>query len=180
MRRAYWVLSVIGIIIAVIGAGCAGAQASAPTAVPQAQAAGTTQSAGTVSASVDVEPVQTSNMAFVIPGTVSEVSVKAGDQVKAGQALVVLDRPDLTYAAVSAEAELKSAQANAALQHMANKDWNPKKGKFIYTSGPPELRAMADARVVKAQAALDAAQANLAQGTLVAPYDGTVVSINVV
>ena len=45
---------------------------------------------------------------------------------------------------------------------------------------PPELRQIADTRVVQAQAALEVAQAKLAQGTLVAPFDGTVVSINVV
>jgi RND family efflux transporter MFP subunit len=119
-------------------------------------------------------------MAFVIGAPVKEVAVKAGDQVTAGQKLVVLDTPEMDYAVVGAQAELKSAQANAALQRMATKSWNAAKGKFMYTSGPPELRQIADTRVTQAQAALDAAQADLAQGTLVAPFDGTVVSINVV
>ena len=180
MRRADRSLIAIGMMIAMIAGGCASAQPSASAPTQQAPAANTAQPAGTVTASVQVEPVHTSTMAFVVPGPVKEVDVKAGDQVKAGQTLVVLDTPELSYAEVSAQAELKSAQANAALQHMANKDWNPAKGKFMYTSGPPELRAIADARVVQAQAALDAAQANLAQATLTAPYDGTVVSINVV
>ncbi len=179
MKRAYWEIIAIAFIGAMISAGCASA-APAASAATQPTTADTAQPAGTVSASADVEPVLKSNMAFVVAGTVKEVDVKAGDQVKAGQALVVLDRPDLSYAVVSAQAELKSAQANAALQHMANKDWNPDKGKFMYTSGPPELRQIADARVAQAQAALTAAQANLAQATLAAPYDGTVVSINVV
>ncbi len=117
-------------------------------------------------------------MAFVIGAPVKEVDVKAGDQVKAGQTLVVLDTPELSYAVVSAQAELKAAQANAALQHMAHKEWNG--SKFVYLSGPPELRQIADVKVVQAQAALDMAQANLAQGTLVAPFDGTVVSVSIV
>ena len=179
MRHAYWELIAIGMIIAMMAAGCAGAAAS--TALPATAAAPTAaeqSAAGVVSASAEVEPVQTSNMAFVIAAPVKEVDVKAGDQVKAGQTLVVLDTPDLSYAVTGAQAELKSAQANATLQHAARKEWNG--SKFVSLSGPPELRQIADARVVQAQAALDLAQANLAQGTLVAPFDGTVVSVDVV
>jgi HlyD family secretion protein len=46
-------------------------------------------------------------------------------------------------------------------------------------AGPPEQRQKAAARVVQAQAGLEAAQAELAQATLVAPFDGTVVSIKI-
>ena len=183
MRRAYWTLIVLGMMIAVIGAGCAGAQATAsvaPTPLPAGGGNATQQAMGTVTASAKVEPVKTSSMAFVTGGLVKQVNAKEGEQVKAGQTLVVLETPSLSFAVVSAQAELKSAQANAALQHQAIKKWNPDKLKFNYTSGPPELRQIADARVVQAQAALDLAQANLAEGTLVAPYDGTVVSVNVV
>ncbi len=179
MRHAYWELIAIGMMIAMVAAGCAGA--AAPTTATSTQAAPTASeqsAAGVVSASAAIEPVQTSNMAFVIAAPVKEVDVKAGEQVKAGQTLVVLDTPDLSYAVTGAQAELKSAQANAALQHAARKEWNG--SKFVSLSGPPELRQIADARVVQAQAALDLAQANLALGTLTAPFDGTVVSVNVV
>ena len=178
MRRAYWVLMAIGTMIAIATAGCAGAAPAAPAATQPAPSAATAQPAGTVSASAEVEPVHTSNMAFVVAAPVKEVDVKEGQQVKAGQALVVLDTPELTYAVASAQAELQSAQANAVLQHTARKQWNG--SRFVYLSGPPELRQIADTRVVQAQAALELAQANLAQGTLSAPFDGTVVSINVV
>ena len=178
MRRAYWVLMAIGTMIAIATAGCAGAAPAAPAATQPAPSAATAQPAGTVSASAEVEPVHTSNMAFVVAAPVKEVDVKEGQQVKAGQALVVLDTPELTYAVASAQAELRSAQANAVLQHTARKQWNG--SRFVYLSGPPELRQIADTRVVQAQAALELAQANLAQGTLSAPFDGTVVSINVV
>jgi multidrug efflux pump subunit AcrA (membrane-fusion protein) len=180
MKRGYWVLIAIGIMIAILTGGCGSAAPTAAAPTQPAATASTAQPAGTVSASAQVEPVQKSSMAFVIAGPAAEVDVKAGEQVKAGQKLVALDMPDLSYAVVSAQAELKSAQANATLQHMARKVWNPDKLKFMYLSGPPELRQIADARVVQAQAALDLAQANLAEATLVAPYDGTVVSINLV
>lgn len=117
-------------------------------------------------------------MAFAISAPVKEVTVKEGDQVKAGQTLIALDVPDLQYAVVGAEAALKSAQANADLQKYTHKTWNG--SKFVSLSGPPELRQIADDQVVQAQAALDEAKAMLAQGTLTAPFDGTVVAVNVV
>jgi RND family efflux transporter MFP subunit len=117
-------------------------------------------------------------MAFLIGAPVKHVNVKAGDRVNVGQPLILLDTPDLEYAVVGAEAELKSAAANAALQRTARKKWNGR--KFAWTSTPPEWRQQADARVTQAQAALELAKASLAQGTLVAPFDGTVVSVDVV
>jgi RND family efflux transporter MFP subunit len=136
------------------------------------------QSAGTVTASAVAAPVQTSEMGFLLSGPVKEVDVKEGDQVKAGQTLIVLNTPDLGYSVVGAEAALKSAQADAQLQKYSHKTWNG--SKFISLSGPPELRQIADDKVQQAQAALEIAQASLAQNTLTAPYDGTVVKINVV
>ena len=52
--------------------------------------------------------------------------------------------------------------------------------KVYYLSGPPEIREKARARVQQAQAPLESAQVTLAQGTLLAPFDGTVVSIDAV
>ena len=178
MRRAEWLLLAIGMLIVIVAAGCAPAPSATSAPLQSTATPGTLQAAGSVSASAEVEPVQTSDLAFTISAPVKEVDVKAGDQVKAGQTLVVLDTPDLSYAVVSAQAELKSAQANATLQRAARKTWNG--SKWVSLSGPPELRQIADARVLQAQAALEVAQAGLAGGTLVAPYDGTVVSVDVV
>ena len=164
MKRIYWLAFLVLII------------ALAAYAAP-ATAASTPAVAGTVTASAVLAPVQTSSMAFLISGPVKEVDVKAGDQVKAGQTMIVLDTPELKYSVVSAEAALTSAQANANLQRYARKVW--RNDKFISLSGPPELRQIADDQVQQAQAALEIAQARLAQNTLTAPYDGTVVSINI-
>ncbi|HVN14984.1 MAG TPA: efflux RND transporter periplasmic adaptor subunit [Anaerolineales bacterium] len=143
-----------------------------------AVAAPAKQSAGIVTASAVVAPEQTSQMSFLISGPVKEVDVKEGDQVKAGQTLIVLNTPNLSYAVVEAQAALTSAQADAQLQRYTHKTWNG--SKFISLSGPPELRQIADDKVTQAQAALDIAQAELVQNTLVAPYDGTIVQVNVV
>jgi RND family efflux transporter MFP subunit len=106
------------------------------------------------------------------------MDVKEGDKVSAGQKLIVLDAPNLEFAVTGAQAALRSAQDYAFLQHYARKTLIG--SKFVSLNGAPELRQKADSQVVQAQAALDSAQAAVAQATLTAPYDGTVVSLNVV
>lgn len=178
MRRAYWSLSALGIMTAILAAGCGAAPSAAPTAAPSA--AVSTESAapaGTISASVEVEPAQTTDMAFLIAAPVKQINVKEGEQVKAGQPLMVLDTPDLQYAVAGAQAELVSAQMNYLIQNTRRK--TTLHDKVYYLSGPPEIRNKAKAREIEAQAALEVAQAELAQGTLVAPFDGTVVSISI-
>jgi HlyD family secretion protein len=119
-------------------------------------------------------------MSFLIAGRVKEVLVKAGDEVKAGEVMIVLEAPDLEYAAVSAQAEADSAEINQFLQR-STRDYRVWNGhKWIWTGGLPELRLAADARLQKALGSLDVANAELAQTRLVAPFDGTVVSIDVV
>jgi RND family efflux transporter MFP subunit len=180
MKRIYWQL-LAGSLILVIGAAACGnptPAASAPTQSATATSAAHGSTPGSVGAKVVVEPAQTSDMGFLIAAPVKQVNVKTGDPVKAGQALVILDTPDLVYAVASAQAELKSAQANLLLQSTRRK--TTINDKVFYLSGPPEIREKARARTQQAQAALEAAQANLAQGTLLAPFDGTLVSIDAV
>jgi len=171
----------MGMMIAVIAAGCGSATLAAPAATQSGSASSIQIPAaeGAVSASVEVRPEQEADLGFLIAAPVKQINVKEGDQVKAGQALIVLDTPELQYAVAGAQAELESAQTNSSLQHNTReyRAWNGR--KWIWTHGLPEVRDQADARVAQAQAALGLAQANLAQGTLVAPFDGTVVSINV-
>ncbi len=184
MRRAYWSLIAMSMMIVLLAAGCGGPASEAMTvpAATQAETAPTKSAAvpGQVGAEVKVEPAQTADLGFVIAAPVKQVNVKEGDQVKAGQALIVLDTPDLQYEVEGAQAELSSAQMNSTLQHNTREylAWNGR--KWIWTHGLPEVRNQADARVQQAQGALAVAQAKLAQGTLVAPFDGTVVSVDVV
>ncbi|HLF73808.1 MAG TPA: efflux RND transporter periplasmic adaptor subunit [Anaerolineales bacterium] len=134
---------------------------------------------GRVVASAVVLPVQVSEMAFLTSALVKEVAVKQGDKVTAGQALVVLNTPELEYNVLAAEAAFRSAQAYAELQRYKRvKD--RRHGKVFWDVVPPEVRQRADARALSEQAALEIAQASLAQSTLIAPYDATVASIHVV
>jgi len=126
----------------------------------------------------EVEPRRASDLSFLIAGRVKEVLVKAGDEVKAGDPLIILEAPELEYAEVSAQAEADSAEINQFLQR-SSRDYKVYDGRrWIWTGGLPELRLAADARLQTALGALAVAKAELAQARLVAPFDGTVVSID--
>jgi HlyD family secretion protein len=168
-----------GILVLIAAAGCGSAPAAvSPTTAP-VTAASTEAAAGQVTATVQVEPVRTSDLSLLISGRVKEVLVRPGDEVKAGEVLIILEAPELEYAAVSAQAEADSAEINQFLQRSTRdyRVWNGR--KWIWTGGLPELRLAADARLQKALGSLDVATAELAQTRLVAPFDGTVVSIDV-
>jgi HlyD family secretion protein len=141
----------------------------------------------TVTASAVVVPAQVSEMSFLISGIAKEVPVKEGDTVKAGQTLIVLDTPTLEFAVTGAQAGLRGAQAQAEIQS----NEIIKKYLIIYRptsialkklrlSVPHEVMEIADAKVQRAQASVEIAQANLAQGTLTAPLDAVVASLNVI
>lgn len=132
-----------------------------------------------VVASAVFVPAQVSELGFVTSGMVKEVVVKEGDSVKAGDVLVVLDAPDLQFNVTASEAALRSAQVHAELQRYGRVK-ERRNGKIFWTQLPKEYIEIADIQVRQAQAALEIAQATLAQTTLVAPYDGVVASIDVV
>jgi RND family efflux transporter MFP subunit len=134
---------------------------------------------GTVVASAVIVPARVTELGFITSALIKEITVKEGEQVRAGQTLAVLDIPELQFAVIAAEAALRSAQGEEKVQSYRRvKD--RRHGRVYFDVVPPEVRQVAHARVQQAQAALEVAQATLAQTTLVAPYDGTVASVNVV
>lgn len=181
MKRFYWSVLSASLALTILLSACGSPSNAAvpPTSVPTKATNKSISAPGTVVASAIAVPVQTSQMAFIISAPVKEVTVKEGDKVQAGQTLVILNTPDLEFSVVEAEAALRSAQVDAELQRVRRKVTN-RVGKTIYLSGPRELIEVADAKVQQAQAVLESAQASLAQGTLLAPYEGTVVKVNVV
>jgi RND family efflux transporter MFP subunit len=132
-----------------------------------------------VIASAMIVPAHVAQLGFLISGIAREVPVKEGEWVKAGQTLIVLDTPDLEFAVIEAQAALRSAQAYADLQRYRRVE-NRRNGKIFYDVIPIEYRQRADARVQQAQVALELAQINLAEGTLIAPQDGIVTSLSVI
>jgi membrane fusion protein (multidrug efflux system) len=134
---------------------------------------------GTVVASAVIVPAQVTELGFMTSALIKELPVKEGEQVQAGQTLAVLDTPELQYAVLAAEAALRSALGEEKVQSYRRvKD--RRNGKVFFDVVPPEVRQIAHARVQQAQAALEVAQATLAQTTLVAPHNGTIASVNIV
>ena len=133
---------------------------------------------GSVVASAVVVPAQTSRLSFLTSAPVKEITVTEGEQVTAGQTLAVLDTPELEYQAIAAQEAFRSAQAYAELQRY-KRVLDIRNGKKFWDVVPPEVRQRADAQAASAQAAMEAAQATLAQSILLAPYDATVASVSV-
>ena len=161
-----------------VTAGCSPASTAMPIPTLSLDAADPS-APSQVQASAVIVPSKESRLSFVIPGIVEEITVAEGDQVKAGQVLVQLDTSELEYDVVSAEAALTVAKFDAKMARQREKKFNFQTFKFVHVSPPAEKIQEADSRVEQSQFAVEAAKASIAQGTLVAPFDGTIVEINV-
>jgi len=146
---------------------------STPTAIPTVvlDDNGTPSNTGAgnenaISASAVIVPIKEARLSFSAVGRVTAVEVKVGDRVKAGQTLVTLDT-------TIQEAKVREAEANLLAAQIQLK-YNKRLGLdevHIETS---------EADVARAQALLDSANAVLtSQSTLSAPFDGTIVSVEI-
>jgi HlyD family secretion protein len=153
--------------------------ANPATTVMASDASQPVSAQNTVSASAEIVPAHVARLGFLISGIAREVPVKEGATVKAGQTLMVLDTPELQYAVTEAQAALRSAQSYADLQKY-RRIKNQRNGKIFYDVIPAVYRQRADTKVQQAQVALELAQINLAEGTLLAPFDGTVTSLGAI
>ena len=103
-------------------------------------------------------------LAFRVSGELASISVNAGDVVKKGKKLAMLNVDELTQL-------MKQAQANYQLALVQfNRDVELRKTKVIseldYDTSKAALK--------QAKASLDKAKANLSYATLLAPYDGNI------
>ena len=183
MKRSLWTMLAVGMALAMILTACgtspSPSAAPTPTATKNPAAPQTNDfpiSAGDVIASAVVVPVQQAQMSFVLSAPVKEILVKEGDVVKAGQALILLSTLDLELSVTEAEFGVRSAQLQV------DRAYDPYKkrredGTVVYIIGYLERRQEVEAKLQAAQAVLDAAKSTLAQGTLTAPFDGTVVDV---
>lgn len=127
-----------------------------------------------------IQAVRQSTVSAQVPGNITALLVKAGDTVKAGQALACVDDRDVQAALIRSQAEVAQAEAqftNARLQ------WE--RSQALKAQGFISAAALdgAQAQWRSAQAAFNAAkagqsQASLAKGfaTLSAPFDGRVLA----
>jgi RND family efflux transporter MFP subunit len=122
--------------------------------------------ANSISASAIVVPVKEAQLSLPAVGKVTAVDVKVGDRVTAGQTLVTLDTAILEARVREAEANLLAAEVQLKYNRRLGLD-----EVHIETS---------EADVARAQALLESAKAVLAsQSTLIAPFNGTIVSLDV-
>ncbi|HET7145294.1 MAG TPA: efflux RND transporter periplasmic adaptor subunit [Anaerolineales bacterium] len=169
MKKVYWILfSLLALIVAACG------QAADPTAIPtvsldnSSSSSPSAQAGGgnSVSASGVVTPLHEARLSFTTIGRVTSVDVKVGDVVKAGQILVHLDTSIQEARVREAEANLSSAEIQV---------------RYLKRVGTDQVHLeSAEADVARAQALVDSAKATLlSQSTLAAPFDGTIVSIDI-
>lgn len=139
-----------------------------PTAIPTVSldaASQATTSSGGATASGVVVPAMKVELAFPTLGAVKTVEVAAGASVIANQPLVTLDASIL-------EARVKEAEANVIIAQTTV--------TYLKRTGTSQERldaAVAD--VLRAEAAVDIAKAQVEQATLVAPFDGTIASVEI-
>jgi multidrug efflux pump subunit AcrA (membrane-fusion protein) len=182
MKRSLWTMLAISMALTITLTAC-GASPSAPPAptstnpaMPQKNSP--PPSAGSVVASAVSVPEKHAQMSFAISAPVKEILVKKGDVVKAGQPLMVLSTLDLELAVKEAEWAVRSAQS------LFDRAKDPYKkvfgdGRVLYAAGYVEKRQEMEARLQSAQSALDSAKYALAQGTLLAPFDGAIIDIDI-
>ncbi len=121
--------------------------------------------ARTVSAQGTVAAAESEDLSFASAGTVTAVSVKAGDQVTTGQVLATMDATELEADVAEAEADLAEAKASQS-DHAA--------------AGASAAQKAADvSNVTSAQDRLDQAEEALSGAQLVAPFDGTVAVVDI-
>jgi RND family efflux transporter MFP subunit len=180
MKQIGWsVLLTLTIILTACGSPTPAVVAAATPALTDSPA-GADAPSNIVVASARIVPARVSYIGFAISAPVKEVAVAEGDGVQAGQTLVVLDTPELDFAVAAADASLRSAQANLFTRNRDKYKFVDGYGRVFYYTVPHEVAQIARAQVQQAQSALAVAQATLAQSTLIAPYAGTVVSVNII
>ncbi|WEM44378.1 efflux RND transporter periplasmic adaptor subunit (plasmid) [Photobacterium sp. DA100] len=125
-----------------------------------------------------LEAIDTANLAFKVPGTITEVMVKTGERVKQGQVIARLDPHDYQVAVLELEARLEEAKAAKALAAIelrrvkqaardnAIAEVNLDRAQSGYN------RSQAMVKVVEQN--LQKAQDALAYTELTAPFDGVV------
>ena len=164
MKKILWIFTNV---LALVLAACS--SSATPTAIPTISLDSASQSSPASSnkatASGVVIPIKKVELAFPLSGTVKTVEVEAGDSVKAGQPLVTLETAIL-------EAKVKEAEANVIIEET--------QVAYLIRSGTSQENldsAKADVERMKAQ--VEIAKAQLAQATLIAPFDGTIASVDI-
>jgi macrolide-specific efflux system membrane fusion protein len=118
----------------------------------------------TVASSGTIQPASQANLNFAVAGTVTAVTVKAGQTVTSGQVLATLSTTALTEQVNAAQAQLASANARLAADQAA---------------GASTSQVDSDqAAIASAQSSLSSAQTSLSDASLTSTISGTVASVS--
>lgn len=167
MKKVYWILiCILALVLAACGS------SAAPKAIPtvsldnNSSSSNTQSGGGIISASAIAVPLHEARLSFISIGRVTTVNVEVGDKVKAGDVLVKLDT-------IILEAKIKEAEANLLAAQL--------QVKYLIRVGTDKKHLeVGNADIQQAQALVDSANAVLlAQSSLVAPFDGIIVSVDV-
>ena len=164
MKNVFWIFtSVLALVLTACGS------SATPTAIPTISLDSASQSSPASSnkatASGIVVPVKKVELAFPLSGVVKTVKVTEGDSVTAGQPLATLETAIL-------EAKVKEAEANVIIKET-------QVTYLIRVGTSQENLDSAKADVERMKALVEIAKAQLAQATLVAPFDGTIASVDI-
>jgi HlyD family secretion protein len=157
---------VIAAVLVVAGVLIARSRAGAATSAVPVQTVTVTQGRieVTIGASGNVAASQQANLAFGASGTVSQVAVTAGQQVKAGQVLAQLDTTNLQLQVQEAQAALDAAQANLQQAQQPPTPEDIASAQAALASAQANYESVkagpSKADLAAAQAALASAQAN--------------------
>ncbi len=125
-----------------------------------------------------IAAAKTSTLSFAVAGTVENVSVSQGDHVLQGDELAVLDRAPFTLDVQAAQSQLAAAQAD-----FDNKKLDLARQRQLYERGWVAKAALDQATAIAeaaegelnlARSRLGHAERDLANTTLIAPFDGVV------
>ena len=165
MKKLFWTAF---LVLTATLAACSAPTATPPPATPKPASTPTgLVNTGGVVASAKAVPAYETQMSFSISAPVKEVLVKQGDVVTAGQALITLYAPDL-------EGHITEAELAAKAGELEYQYWLPHR-----FDRPPERQWQAEAEWNQQKMALEVARATFAQSTISAPFDSTVVDINI-
>ncbi|SFC08126.1 RND family efflux transporter, MFP subunit [Flexibacter flexilis DSM 6793] len=139
--------------------------------------ASTTNTAG-ISASGQVEALQTANISTRLMGFITSIKVKVGDRVHKGQVLATISSQEIS--AKRAQAQAMITEAEAAVNN-AQKDYDRFTTLLAQGSATPKEMENVTFQLNSAKAHLEAAKqmrneadAMLAYATLKAPFDGII------
>lgn len=134
----------------------------------------------TVTATGEIQPVNTVNVGSQVSGTISEIFVDYNSTVKKGDRLLEIEPSVLKASVDEAEASLESAKSQL---NLAESNYN--RNKSLYDSGYIARAEMEQSlstyeqavqSVKRMQSQYDRAVTNLGYATIVSPVDGTVIS----